>query len=200
MTITSLHPLLPHPVRVFGQPVSVDVDATGLRLAADRQTDWFVNPATGEATLTAPAVLMRVGGDFLFQARVEVEFDDSFDAGVLVVWHDEATWAKLSFEYSPQREPMVVSVVTRGTSDDCNSVVVKNAFVWLRIARMGDAIAFHHSLDGERWAFVRHFRLPVEEELDVGFEAQSPLGSGCAATFTRVQLERATLTALRDGT
>ena len=200
MTITSLRPLLPHPVRVFGEPAGVDVDATGLRLAAGRQTDWFVNPATGEATLTAPAVLMRVGGDFLFQARVEVQFGESFDAGVLVVWHDETTWAKLCFEYSPQREPMVVSVVTRGTSDDCNSVVVEDPFVWLRIARIGEAIAFHHSLDGERWAFVRHFRLSVDEELDVGFEAQSPLGSGCAATFTRVQLERATLTALRDGT
>ena len=59
-----------------------------------------------------------------------------------------SSWAKLCFEYSPQREPMVVSVVTRGLSDDCNSFVVDGATVWLRIARVGSAFAFHASTDG----------------------------------------------------
>jgi hypothetical protein len=34
--------------------------------------------------------------------------------------HD-ALWAKLCFELSPQHQPMIVSVVTWGTSGDCNA-------------------------------------------------------------------------------
>ena len=54
---------------------------------------------------------------------------------------------------------MVVSVVTRGVSDDCNSFVVDGASVWLRVARVGSAFAFHASTDGSNWSFIRHFAL-----------------------------------------
>jgi hypothetical protein len=50
-----------------------------------------------------------------------VEFASVYDAGVLLVHASERQWAKLCFEYSPQQRPTLVTVVTRGTSDDCNS-------------------------------------------------------------------------------
>ena len=143
----------------------------------------------------APAYLDAVEGDFLLSARVEVDFVSAFDAGALVLWGDEQTWAKLAFECSPAIEPMVVSVVTRGISDDCNSVVVDGNAVWLRIARIAPAYAFHMSTDGERWSFVRHFRL--DGDLQVGFEAQSPTGGGCTARFSEIRFEAATLSELR---
>ena len=115
-----------------------------------------------------------------------------------MLWHDERTWAKLALELSPQGEPMVVSVVTRGTSDDCNSRVVAGNSLWLRIARIGAAHAFHASSDGERWDLVRHFSLD-EPQLELGFEAQSPTGEGCRAVFSDVRLEARTLADLRSG-
>lgn len=168
-------------------------------LTAAARTDWFVDPATGEATLDAEAQLEPVVGDFTLGAHVEVDFAATFDAGVLVVWRDQRTWAKLCFEYSPEREPMVVSVVTRGVSDDANSAVIGGNAVWLRIARIGGAFAFHYSLEGKRWHLVRHFALGGDGELQAGFLAQSPTGDGCSARFTHVRVRRETLADIRSG-
>ena len=117
---------------------------------------------------------------------------------MLVVHESDGVWAKLCFEYSPQREPMVVSVVTRGVSDDCNSFVVDGASVWLRVARVGSAFAFHASTDGSNWSFIRHFALEGGEP-SVGFAAQSPTGEGCAVTFEQIAYEAARLGDLRSG-
>jgi uncharacterized protein len=175
-------------------------DRDTVHLAADARTDWFIHPGTGETRLNAPALLAPVSGDFVFSAHVEVAFAATFDAGVLVLRHDDRTWAKVCFEYSPDDEPMVVSVVTRDVSDDCNSFVVDGNAVWLRAARLGRALAFHASIDGARWQLVRHFRLADELALEAGFLVQSPTGDGCTATFTSIRFEEATLGDLRDGT
>ena len=170
-----------------------------LTLTAGPRTDWFVSPADGSVKLDAVAQLESVEGDFVLSARVEVDFAATFDAGVLVLWHDERTWAKLCFEYSPDREPMVVSVVTRDVSDDANSTVIDGNAVWLRIARIGRAHAFHYSTDGERWNLVRHFALVPDAELQAGFLAQSPTGDGCSATFSDVRFGAETLADIRSG-
>jgi len=94
---------------------------------------------------------------------------------------------------------MVVSVVTRDLSDDCNSAVVGADHVWLRVSRIGAAFAFHSSSDGATWNLVRHFALPPTDELLVGFEAQSPLGEGCTASFTEVDYAMQRLPDLRSG-
>ena len=94
---------------------------------------------------------------------------------------------------------MVVSVVTRGVSDDANSTIVDGNAVWLRIARIGAAFAFHSSTDGKRWNLVRHFALGGDGELQAGFLAQSPTGEGCAATFSHVERTGSTLTDIRSG-
>ena len=136
----------------------------------------------------------------MLSARVTVGFVDDFDAGTLVVWKSDTRWAKLCFEYSPRREPMVVSVVTRETSDDCNSVVVGTGTVYLRIATMGAAFAFHYSTDGRFWNFVRVFDLGESETpTRIGFLVQSPSGDGCTATFDDIHFSRGLLTETRDG-
>jgi uncharacterized protein len=193
---------VPVPLRWHGAPPRAAAADDDLTITAGPRTDWFADPDTGALTLSAPALLGTAAGDFQVAARVEVAFAAAFDAGALVLWHDERTWAKLCFEYSPQAEPMVVSVVTRGVSDDCNSVVITGNVVWLRLARIGAAHAFHYSADGERWHFVRHFRLGGDGPVSFGFgfEAQSPTGDGCAARFSRISFRPVTLASLRDGT
>lgn len=170
-----------------------------LTLTAGPRTDWFVDPSTGESKLDAQAVLEPVEGDFLLGARVEVDFSSTFDAGVVVLRHDERAWAKLCFELSPQSEPMVVSVVTRGVSDDANSTVIDGSVVWLRVARIGRAHAFHYSTDGDHWNLVRHFALSSDGRLEAGFLAQSPLGEGCTATFSQIRFSSETLADIRSG-
>ena len=93
---------------------------------------------------------------------------------------------------------MVVSVVTRGVSDDCNSHTIEGGEAWLRVARVDGAFAFHASADGRHWQLVRHFALTAGD-VQVGFEAQSPTGSGCTATFSGFAYARRRLADLRDG-
>ncbi len=66
-------------------------------------------------------------------------------------------------------------------------------------ARIDPAFAFHASTDGTIWKLIRHFALPVTDKLLVGFEAQSPLGIGCTASFTQVRYDARTLSDMRSG-
>ena len=189
---------LPFPLHWLVPPQEWAADEGSLTISAGPETDWFVDPGTREAKLGAPALVGGGDGDVVLSAHVRVGFAATYDAGALVLWQDERAWAKLCLEYSPQREPTIVSVVTNGTSDDCTSSVAAPA-LWLRVARIGAACAFHASADGRRWDFVRHFRLPGERAFEIGFEAQSPLGTGCTATFSDIRFSETTLADLRNG-
>jgi regulation of enolase protein 1 (concanavalin A-like superfamily) len=191
---------LPLPLRWETTPTSWNiVDQAALTITAGARTDLFVDPQGTAETLNAPRLLADVTGDFLLSARVTVGFASTYDAGVLLLYVGEREWGKLCFEYSPQRQPMVVSVVTHGVSDDCNSFVVDGDQVWLRIARLGRAFAFHASTDGTFWHFVRHFALDAEETIAAGFAAQSPTGEACTATFDAIRYAPERLHDLRSG-
>lgn len=196
-------PGLPFPLAPHGAPPCEPAPGgDGLRLTGQAATDLFRDPAgsaappdAGRLTGTPPA------GDFTLVARVDVEFAEVYDAGVLLVYAGEDRWAKLCYEYSPQRVPTVVTVVTRDSSDDANAFEAPRGPVWLRVTRTGRAWAFHASEDGRWWGLVRYFALHEErpERTAVGFLAQSPLGKGCTASFDRVAFAATAPADLRDG-
>ena len=103
---------LPMPLRWEEAHESWTLDGPKLTIGAGARTDMFVNPSGGEAVLNAPRLLGAAEGDFMLSARVTVGFASTYDAGVLLLYAGERSWAKLCFEYSPQRQPMIVSVVT----------------------------------------------------------------------------------------
>jgi len=174
-------------------------DSGDLVATAGPASDLFVDPAGGAPVLTAPSLLGSVpAGDFQLRARVSVDFAATYDAGVLLLWSDDRTWAKLCFEFSPQRKAMIVSVVTRGVSDDANGFTVDGSTAWLRVSRLGPAYAFHASADGTQWHMVRHFSLGAATP-EAGFEVQSPTGDGCTATFADISVTADRLGDLRDG-
>jgi uncharacterized protein len=171
-----------------------------ISITAGADSDWFIHPAGEQVRSNAPIALFAPPDHaFRLQARVTVEFAATYDAGTLFVYAHDALWAKLCFEYSPQQQPMIVSVVTRGVSDDCNSVGVEGNSVYLRVYRHGGVLAFHYSLDGHYWHFVRHFSLGDSGQLQIGFSSQSPTGQGCKASFTEIRYAPGTLSDLRNG-
>jgi regulation of enolase protein 1 (concanavalin A-like superfamily) len=161
-------------------------------------TDLFHDPFKGTRIHNAPRLLSDVEGDFILESEVHVQFQSTFDAGVLLLFQDEDHWAKLCFEFSPRREATVVSVVTRVTSDDCNSVVLPGNATRLRVCRRGAGFGFHYSTDGSFWHMVRAFRL-LDEPVSAGFLVQSPRGQGCQAEFRHIRFRRETLGDMRSG-
>lgn len=195
----SLAPL-PMALRWLAPAPSWKADEHGLELSAAAETDLFSDPAGG-SPVAKPAALLGAApeGDFLFSARVICEQRSTYDAGVLLLYRDEQNWAKLCLELSPQGIPTVVSVVTRGVSDDCNSFACERAEISLRIARIDDCFAFHASNEGGRWQLIRYFALEGEGEVEIGFMAQSPTGSGCTARFDQIAFDERRLGDLRNG-
>jgi uncharacterized protein len=181
---------------------SFDQTTGELTLTAAAGVDWS-NHSLGSGSQHGATALGfdAPAGDFTLSARVRVLGDrTTFDAAALALWSDEDHWAKLCFEYSPQGEAMVVSVVTDHFSDDCNSTVVMGSDIHLRIARVGDAWAFHSSVDGARWDFVRLFRLAQgDSPWTIGFMAQTPLGDSCTAVLDRIARRSGRLADLRNG-
>ncbi len=191
-------PALPRPLRWYGTPTQWHSEAA-LTFSAGPRTDWFIAPEGTVTILNAPALLMPVDQPCLLSARVSAEHAATFDAGVLMVYQSDEAWAKLCLELSPQGQVMVVSVVTKGTSDDCNSVPIEGNALYLRVARLERAYAFHYSLDGLVWNLVRHFSLGASQEAEIGFIVQSPLGEGCTASFSEIAYWPQKLDNIRSG-
>lgn len=201
-----IHPALPFPLAPHGgKGCAYDVDGSGaLTLTAEPRSDLFIDPS-GAAQRPDAGFLVGVPpqGDFTLSARVTVPFEAQFDAGVLLVYSGPDRFAKACFEFSPQRKPMAVSVVTRGSSDDANGPVIDADTLYLRVTRTGAAWAFHTSIDGKWWDMLRYFTLdePAEQRdsVRVGFLAQSPTGDGLQVTFTQIAYSAGAPENLRDG-
>jgi uncharacterized protein len=193
---------LPHGLRWVVEPASWRFDGSAASVEAAGSTDCFVDPAGAATVLNgARALTLASSRPWQFSARVTVDFQATYDAGLLLLWSDDEHFAKLCFERSPQGEPMVVSVVTRGVSDDANAWVVRGHTVWLRISRIADeTYAFHSSADGRRWDLVRYFAIAGSDSMRYGISVQSPTGDGCAVTFDELALSETPLANLRDRT
>jgi uncharacterized protein len=195
-------PGVPFPLQPSGNPSCQAVVSDGvLVLTSGAKSDLFIDPAGEEGARPDAGRLTGLPGDrdFALAARVSVKFGSVFDAGVLLLYLSERRWAKLCYELSPQRRPTVVSVVTRGTSDDSNSFETGGAPTWLRITRAGRAWAFHASEDGTWWRMVRYFTLGEASGARVGFLAQAPQGPGCTAVFDSIAYSPGAPADLRDG-
>ena len=141
-------PGVPFPFESSGTPACQATVAGGvLTLTSGPKSDLFIDPAGDEGARPDAGRWTGLPGehDFTFSARVTVGFGGTFDAGVLLLYLSERRWAKLCYEFSPQRKPTAVTVVTHGTSDDSNSFETAGGPLWLRITRSGRAWAFHAS-------------------------------------------------------
>jgi uncharacterized protein len=171
-----------------------------LVISTGERSDLFNSPKGDFKSDNAPAALFTPpDASFLLSAKVTVHHQYDFDAGVLQVRAGPDLWGKLCFEFSPQRQPMIVSVVTHGLSDDCNSVDINGSEVYLRVAVTPNTVAFHYSLDGATWHFVRYFTLGKPDSLQVGFSSQAPRGPSCTAVFSEIRYQPGELSNNRSG-
>lgn len=195
LTIPAIH----HPLHWLNQPQSWNLSPEGqLTITAAAKTDWFIDPQGAVNVGNAPVLLFPTPSPCILSAQIVVDHVAMYDAGVLMVYESSSAWAKFCLELSPQGLPMIVSVVTRGVSDDCNAFVV-NGPVHMRVSKLEQAYAFHVSEDGKAWDFIRYFKLENHQNAQIGFEAQSPTGEGCTASFREICFEPRLLTDIRSG-
>jgi regulation of enolase protein 1 (concanavalin A-like superfamily) len=190
---------LPGKLEWIEQPEHFAYESGILKIHSGPETDMFIDPQGEYKRLNAPGAVFKPSGYFQLSARVQVDFNSKYDAGVLILYANDSNWAKLCFEYSPQGDPMVVSVVTRGISDDANNAVIEGPVVYLRVSGLGKANVLHYSLDGKFWHFVRYFHMETDDPLHVGFLSQSPTGKGCEAKFSNIVYLKKKLEDLRNG-
>lgn len=192
-------PNLPHPLHWLNPPESWNLSPEGqLTITSPGKADWFIDPQGAVNVSNAPVLLFPAADPCMLSAQVSVKHVATYDAGVLMVYEGPLAWAKFCLELSPRGDAMIVSVVTRGFSDDCNAFTVDGP-VYMRISKLEQAYAFHVSQDGKKWDLIRYFKLEDNRNAQLGFEAQSPTGDGCTASFRDIRFEPRLLTELRSG-
>lgn len=183
---------------------TMKADGDKISIYAPALTDYFNDPiADAEGKFSAPMgnapfFYTEIDGDFVIRVKVNPNFKSTYDAACIMVIDNENTWIKAAFERSDFGTNAVVSVVTNKVSDDANGCNISADSVWLQVVRVGDNFAVHYSVDGEKFDMVRVFLLPTSAVLKVGIEAQCPTGDGGERMFEGLEIERRTVSNLRQ--
>lgn len=185
--MTIVVPALPVPLTVVNSPRLIRANADGsLYIEAPGKTNLFNAPGSTWVDHSAPMALFAPAGDFVLTAKVSAPLKNVYDVAALVVYENERSWAKLCFENSVDKEATVVSVITRGASDDCNSSVINASYVYYAICRKGNEYSFHWSMDGKTWKLVRHFQLDTKEPIKIGFAVHAYCDEPVSGTFSEI--------------
>lgn len=150
----------------------------GIRVYTAARVDFFNDPMGKHMMASSHFLYKEVEGDFVATLRVRPNFAHVWDAGCLMCWQDGDHWAKLCYERTDIGPTAVVSVVTRGISDDANGAEVDAPEVKLRLARCGQAFAMHYAIGDAPYRMVRIFSLEVGRALKLGVNSQCPAGEG----------------------
>lgn len=152
-----------------------------------------------EILSNAPFYHTEIEGDFVMKVKVSHDFKDVYDSASIMVMKDLDCWAKACFEYTDFDTHAVVSVVTKGESDDANGCNLDRNSAWLQICRVKNDFAFHYSVDGEHFYMMRQFHLPADSVIKVGLLAQAPVGNGGDRVYEFLSIENRTVKNIRAG-
>jgi hypothetical protein len=158
-----------------------------LTIQSAAKTDWYAAPTGYPGVAATPVLLFPAPKDFWFSAKVSVDFKAQFDAGALILYIDEQNWVKFAFESQDGKTGAIVSVVTRGLSDDNTGAPIEGNSVYLKVSRTSNALFLLYSTDGKKWNVTRAFSLGPDKPMQFGFSSQSPTGSGATATFSDIR-------------
>jgi regulation of enolase protein 1 (concanavalin A-like superfamily) len=111
---------------------------------------------------------------------------NKWDGGAIVLKADSLNWIKFCFEKDYTSQKRVVSVVTKGISDDCNHSAVIAKTIYYKIAKAGNVITLYYSANTRDWFLIRHLQFDSTAPLKLGFLAQSPTGRHCRVAFSDI--------------
>ncbi len=182
LSITSV----PHRLFWENTPKSFSVHGNDIVIVAGKETDMFRDPNVAYNTDNAPKLLFEADDNFVLTASIEHAFTNKWDGGAIVIKQDSLNWIKFCFEKDYTGARRVVSVVTKGISDDCNSVEMTSNIVFYKVAKADNVITLYCSTDGKKWYLVRHLQFDAHKGFKVGFLAQSPTGESNEVKFSNI--------------
>ncbi len=177
---------IPHKLIWENTPKSFSVSKDKIVIEAGKKTDMFRDPNVSYNTDNAPKLLFEADNDFVLTAAIEHAFANKWDGGAIIIKQDSLNWIKFCFEKDYTGAKRVVSVVTKGISDDCNSIEMNSSKVYYKLAKADNVITLYSSPDGIRWLLIRHLQFDTSKGFKVGFLAQSPTGDRCEVTFSDI--------------
>lgn len=187
-------PEIPFKLYWENKPIAFTQNNNGLVIEAGEKTDMFRDPNVTYNTDNAPKLIFTPDDDFILTASIHHAFSEKWDGGAIVLKSDSLNWVKFCFEKDYTLQRRVVSVVTKNSSDDCNSVTVSTDKIYYKMAKAGNVITLYYSTEGTVWFLVRHFQFNRTSKLVVGFLAQSPLGKSCKVTFGDITYQHKKIT------
>lgn len=177
---------IPRSLMWENKPKGYNINKSSIVIVSGEKTDMFRDPNVTYNTDNAPKLMFKADSNFILSAAVEHSFTSKWDGGALVLKLDSLNWVKCCFEKDYTGARRVVTVVTKGISDDCNSVKVNSNKVYFKIAKANNVITIYYSLTGAKWFLIRHFTFDAYNNLNVGFLSQSPTGKECKVKFSDI--------------
>lgn len=176
-------------------PADFHIGGHGIEIVASAKTNKYIAADGSMVSDTANRLVFEADPNFILRTQIAHPFASMWDAGCLILEGDPENWIKFCFEGDYTGAKRIVSVVTRGTSDDCNSMAVDKPAAYLEIARIGDVVFLYTSETGKDWTMVRVLNFKFEGKLWLGLLAQSPEGDSNRVHFDHIKYKP---TAMKD--
>lgn len=123
----------------------------------------------------------------------------TYNAGVLYIYVNDSLYQKQCFEEYERGKHRLVTVRTKGTSDDNKNDIVKQGFVYMKISTDTKTVASYYSLDNQNWLMVRLYKNDYSQTIWVGSSAQCPMDTGNPSNFEDIRPDQNSVSDFRMG-
>lgn len=190
---------IPFALKAYNSPADIQVkNESTVQITSNANTNLFNSPGGNYNKQDAAMLLFHPDSNFIFSAKVKADLKEVYDVAALVLYQNTELWAKLCYENSVDKKATVVSVVTNGLSDDCNSAEITDDYIYYLIAKKGNELSFHCSTDNINWNLVRHFKMDFNpDELMIGFAVHCSRAEQFSAEFSDINYSNNTLNYMR---
>lgn len=184
-----------------GKSLTIQAGKNKVEINSGPKTDFF-NEHTGKQKYSnAPMLLSVVNNNepFTFIAKVSPELKETYDAGAVYIYESDDNWLKFAFELDENRHSRMVTVRTKGTSDDNNHDVINEKYAYMKISSNTESIGFYYSTDSIKWQLARVFKNDFSNSTYIGISSQSPLGNETKTTFENISFVKESINDFRKG-
>jgi regulation of enolase protein 1 (concanavalin A-like superfamily) len=171
----------------YNEPQDFSVAGGQLVVRPDTETDFWQKTYYGFTPDSGHLLYLELAGDFELETHVHFRFANEYDQAGLMIRTDPEHWLKTSVEYQLEG-PSAVGVVMTDIQSNWSLAGFEGAHVYLRVRRLGDVLGVYRSLDGESWWLMRMGPLPMNDPVQAGIYACSPVAAGLEARFDYVSV------------